>query len=79
LPDNCLLIALDVESMYNNIDHTKELQTVGEVIGNYPLYDPVTCLLGFLGRIPRLSLIWHSLYVGVVEKSPLPPPTGEQY
>ena len=31
------------------------------------------------GRIPRLSLIRHSLYVGVVEKSPPPPLTGEQY
>ena len=28
---------------------------------------------------PRLSLIQHSLYVGVVEKSPTPPITGEQY
>jgi len=32
-----------------------------------------------LGRIPRLSLIQHSLYVGVVEKPPPPPLTGEQY
>jgi len=31
------------------------------------------------GRIPRLSLIRHSLYVGVVEKYPPPPFTGEQY
>ena len=32
------------------------------------------------GRIPGLSLIRHSLYVGVVEKTPPPPPlTGEQY
>jgi len=31
------------------------------------------------GRIPRLSLNQHSLYVGVVEKSPSPPLTGEQY
>jgi hypothetical protein len=31
------------------------------------------------GRIPRLSLIQHSLYVGVVEKPPPPPLTGEQY
>ena len=32
------------------------------------------------GRIPRLSLNQHSLYVGVVEKPPPPPPlTGEQY
>ena len=31
------------------------------------------------GRIPRLSLIRHSLYVGVVEKPPPPPLTGEQY
>jgi hypothetical protein len=33
----------------------------------------------FPGRIPRLSLIQHSLYVGVVEKSPPPPLKGEQY
>jgi len=32
-----------------------------------------------LGRIPRLSLIRHSLYVRVVEKPPPPPLTGEQY
>ena len=31
-----------------------------------------------LGRIPRLSLIRHSLYVGVIEKLPPPPLTGEQ-
>jgi len=31
------------------------------------------------GRIPRLSLIQHSLYFGVVEKAPPPPLTGEQY
>ena len=35
------------------------------------------CFTG--GRIPRLSLIQHSLYVGVVEKTPPPPLTGEQY
>jgi len=32
-----------------------------------------------LGRISRLSLNQHSLYVGVVESSPAPPLTGEQY
>ena len=31
------------------------------------------------GRIPRLSLNQHSLYVRVVEKFPPPPLTGEQY
>ena len=31
------------------------------------------------GRIPRLLLNQHSLYVGVVEKPPPPPLTGEQY
>ena len=31
------------------------------------------------GRIPRLSLNQHSLYVRVVEKPPPPPLTGEQY
>ena len=31
------------------------------------------------GRIPGLSLNQHRLYVGVVEKSPPPPLTGEQY
>jgi len=36
-------------------------------------------LLCVSGIIPRLSLIQHSLYVGVVEKSPPPPLTGEQY
>ena len=30
------------------------------------------------GESPRLSLIRHSLYVRVVEKSPPPPLTGEQ-
>jgi len=39
------------------------------------------CRLWFccLGRIPRLWLNQHSLYVGVVEKPPPPPLTGEQY
>jgi len=31
------------------------------------------------GRIPRLSLIQRSLYVGVVQKPPHPPLTGKQY
>ena len=31
------------------------------------------------GRIPRPSLIQHSLYVGVVEKPTPPPLTGGQY
>ena len=31
------------------------------------------------GRIPKLSLNQHSLYVGVVENPPPPPLTGEQY
>ena len=33
----------------------------------------------FSGRIPRLSLIRHSLNVGVVENPPPPPLTGERY
>jgi len=33
----------------------------------------------FFGENPRLSFIHHSLNVGVVEKSPAPPLTGEQY
>ena len=37
------------------------------------------CLFYCSGKIPRLSLIRHSLYVGLVEKSPPPPLTGEQY
>ena len=37
------------------------------------------CLFCCSGRIPRLSLIPHSLYVGVAEKPPPPPLTGEQY
>ena len=37
------------------------------------------CLFCCSGRIPRLSLIRHSLSVGVVEKPPPPPLTGEQY
>jgi len=36
-------------------------------------------LVCFSGNIHRLSLLQHSLYVGVVEKPPPPPPTGEQY
>ena len=36
-------------------------------------------LICFSGRIPRLSLIQHSLYVGMVEKLPPLPLTGEQY
>ena len=45
LPDNCLLITLDVESFYTNIDHTKGLQAVRDVMGNYPKYDPIIELL----------------------------------
>ena len=33
----------------------------------------------FSGIIPRVSLIQHNLYVGVVEKAPRPPLTREQY
>ena len=43
------------------------------------LYCHKQLLLCYSGRIPRLSLIRHSLYVGVVEKPPSPPLTGEQY
>ena len=44
----------------------------------------ISCWLWLLlfccsGGIPRLSLIQHSLYVGVVEKTPPPPLTWEQY
>jgi len=37
------------------------------------------CLFCFSGRIPRLLLNQHSLYVRVVEKTPPPPLTREQY
>ena len=33
----------------------------------------------FLGRIPRLSVIQHSLYNGMVENPPPSPLVGEQY
>ena len=36
-------------------------------------------LVWLFGENPRLSINQHSLYVGVVEKSPPPPLTGEQY
>ena len=41
----------------------------------------IICMIWFCcsGRIPRLSLNQHSLYVRVVEKPPPPPLTGEQY
>ena len=40
----------------------------------------MSAVFGFVVRgMPRLSLIRHSFYVGVVEKSPPPPLTGEQY
>ena len=38
-----------------------------------------TWVLCFSGRISTLSVIQHSLYVGVVEITPPPPLTGEQY
>ena len=31
--------------MYTNIDHTKGLQAVRDLMGNYPIYDPVIQLL----------------------------------
>ena len=46
---------------------------------NYMLYGFDLAWLYCSGRIPRLSLIRHSLYVGVVEKVPPPLLTGEQY
>ena len=46
IPDNCLLITLDVESMYTNIDHTKGLMAVSEALGvRGPLYDGIMQLL----------------------------------
>jgi hypothetical protein len=46
IPDNCLLITLDVESMYTNIDHDKGLTAVSEAIGlRGPLYDGIMQLL----------------------------------
>ena len=46
LSDNCLLITSDVESRYTNIDHTKGLQAVKDIMGNYPIYDdPIIELL----------------------------------
>ena len=41
MPVNYLLITLDIESKYINIDHTKVLQPVRDVIGNYHIYDPI--------------------------------------
>ena len=38
LPYNCLLMTLDVESMYTNINHTNESQAVLEIIGKYLVY-----------------------------------------
>jgi len=32
IPDGCLLITLDVESMYTNIDHAKGLNAVSEAL-----------------------------------------------
>ena len=46
IPDNCLLITLDVESMYTNIDHDKGLTAVSEAVGlRGPLYDGIMQLL----------------------------------
>jgi len=45
LSDNCQLIALDGENMYTNIDYTKGLQEVRDVIVNYPTFDPVINVL----------------------------------
>ena len=48
IPDNCLLITLDVESMYTNIDHTKGLAAVSEAPRfRGPLYDGVLQLLNY--------------------------------
>ncbi len=34
IPEDCILITLDVESVYTNIGHTKELRAVREVLGS---------------------------------------------
>ena len=39
MPDNWLLITLDVISMYTNICHSKGLQAVRDVMINYLIYD----------------------------------------
>ena len=45
----------------------------------YNLIQCLVCLFCCSGRIPRLSFNQHSLYVGVVKKTPPPPLAGEQY
>ena len=46
IPDGCLLITLDVESMYTNIDHAKGLNAVSEALQfRGPLYDGIMQLL----------------------------------
>ena len=45
IPENSLLITLDVESMYTNIDHNKGILAVKEALNNFYLSDYITELL----------------------------------
>ena len=45
IPENSLLITLDVESMCTNIDQNKGILTVKEVLNNFYLSDYITELL----------------------------------
>jgi len=76
----CLQKYLEVDMLQttgNYLSYKRRLLPKTHLLRLYSRFNP--CLLCCSRRIPRLSLIRHSLYVGVVQK-PLPPPlTGEQY
>ena len=66
----------------NNTIHTHGINIIHvhtRCTNRWPLYVHSCIMFCCSGRIPRLSLNQHSLYVGVVEKSPPPQLTGEQY
>ena len=48
LPEEYVLIALDVESLYTNLDHANGLQAVREVMTQCPLFDSIIDLLNFV-------------------------------
>ena len=68
----CLIydvFAIEDHPFFIMVAKWRMLTIAGLIIGDW--------LLCFSGRILRLSLIQHSLYVGVVEKTPPPPLIGD--
>ena len=71
------LVALRLQSLL--FRRRGDMIQVYKIMNGVDRLDPRALWFGCSGIIPGLSLNQHSLYAGVVEKSPPPPLTGEQY